>query len=225
MIPDDLGPAPAPVRPELAPARARVAAALAADAGPASLAALTGRLGGHPNTTRAHLDALVADGLARATPSPRSGPGRPALSWTLTDAGRRALSGPTAVTAGAELISAMAADLARSPDVRVRARAIGRAWGAARGADHSPAALLSALGDLGFEPERDGDVIRLRTCPILAAAIEHPEVVCAIHSGLVEGATGDAGVRLVPFAERGACRIELRQKAAASLESPKPTLP
>ena len=83
---------PAP-QPTLPPARARVAALLGELGEGVPLAELATRIGGHPNATRAHLDALVEEGLAEAAPLPRTGPGRPALGWTLTDAGRRAVAG------------------------------------------------------------------------------------------------------------------------------------
>ena len=56
--------------------------------------------------------------------------------------------------------------------------------------------------------------VRLRTCPLLEAARRHPEVVCEVHAGLVEGAdaayggTG-TGVDLRPFAVPGACLLAL----------------
>lgn len=183
-------------------------AALLRDLGPATpLAELALKIGGHPNATRAHLDALVESGLAEAEPLPRSGPGRPALGWTLTDEGRRAVAGDPTVTAHAELVKVMTAHLAKSPDAEQLAREIGESWGLERVGRPSRAALLDVLTDLGFAPEEVEDGIRLNACPILDAAHEHPEVVCAIHAGLVAGASGSDHLKLVPFAERTACRI------------------
>lgn len=209
VIREALGPVPTRSTPTLAPARARVAAALEESGGAVTLATLAERLGGHPNATRAHLDALVADGHAEAHPLPPSGPGRPALAWTLTGAGRRALAGDPVITAYAELVSAMAQGLSQEPDGAGRARAIGCAWGVARASLPAHQDLVDTLADLGFGPDAEGPAIRLRTCPILDAAAAHPEVVCAIHAGLVEGVTGRRDLRLIPFAEPGACRIEL----------------
>lgn len=73
------------------------------------------------------------------------------------------------------------------------------------------------LDDLGFTPEvvpeRPAE-IRLTRCPLLEAAHRHPEVVCAVHLGIVRGALTEygadpAGSALVPFAEPGACRLVL----------------
>jgi hypothetical protein len=83
------------------------------------------------------------------------------------------------------------------------------------------------LTDLGFAPEQDAgpaagaegemtaaQVVHLRRCPLLEAAYQHPDIVCSVHTGLVEGALKAAGDRattvdLEPFAEPGACRLTL----------------
>lgn len=88
-------------------------------------------------------------------------------------------------------------------------------------------AVVHLLTDLGFAPEQDtrpGDgsaggttsaqVVHLRRCPLLEAAYQHPDIVCSVHTGLVEGALAAAGDRattvdLEPFAEPGACRLTL----------------
>lgn len=202
-----LGPAPTPGGPALSPARARVAELLDRSGGGVTVAALAERLGGHPNATRAHLDGLVAKGLATAAPVRGTGRGRPALSYTLTEAGRRALTPDPTRVAYAELASAFASHLADTPDAEPRARSIGRSWGATRVQSGSRPAMLHLLSDLGFDPEPDADAIRLRSCPLLDAATAHPEVVCAIHAGLIEGALGRTGVELEPFAEPGACLV------------------
>ncbi|MDO5535386.1 MAG: transcriptional regulator [Propionibacteriaceae bacterium] len=209
-----LGPAPADAGP-LSPARARVASTLV-DLGPrVSLSTLAEHLGGHPNATRQHLEALVDAGHATVSTLPAGGPGRPAQVWSLTASGRRALAADAIDTAYGELVDALAERLADRPDARAEARAIGRAWGQRRrerglGSVH----LLDLLDELGFAPEAhptDAGTTRLLACPILASARAHPEVICAIHAGLVEGALGpDADVRLVPFAEPGACLLNTR---------------
>ena len=59
-----------------------------------------------------------------------------------------------------------------------------------------------------------GTTVLLRTCPLLDAARQHPEVVCQVHLGLVSGAlethrAPSEGLRLVPFARPGACVLTL----------------
>lgn len=204
-----VGPKRPSPQPALPPARARVASLLEELGPDALLADLVKSLGGHPNATRAHLEALVEDGLAQARPRPRSGPGRPALGWTLTEAGRRAIAGDPSATAYAEIVSAVAAHLSEIPESDRLARSIGHTWGTDRVVHPSRTALIEVLTDLGFDPEQDGEGIRLRSCPILDAAQDNPRVVCAIHAGLIAGASGTEGARLRPFAEPGACRIDV----------------
>ena len=60
---------------------------------------------------------------------------------------------------------------------------------------------------------------RLRRCPLLDTARAYPEVVCSLHLGLVRGALERVGAdpdvaALEPFAERGACRLDLRARRA-----------
>lgn len=76
--------------------------------------------------------------------------------------------------------------------------------------------VVALFDELGFAPQADDDaaVVRLRRCPLLAAAHQHPEVVCGVHLGLARGALAELGVpaeglTLLPFAERGACRLHL----------------
>ena len=201
-------------QPALPPARARVATLLDEVGPDALLADLVKDLGGHPNATRAHLEALVEDGLAEARPRPRSGPGRPALGWTLTDAGRRAIAGDPSATAYAEIVSAVAAHLAEIPESDRLARSIGRTWSSDRVTHPSRSALIEVLTDLGFDPEQGDEGIRLRSCPILDAATALPDPLCAMHAGLVRQRLADSGgyfsASLVPFAAQGRCTVRLR---------------
>lgn len=220
------GPQPTPTS-GLSPARGRVAAALGRLGPEAALADLADELGGHPNATRQHLDGLVADGFADVAERHGAGRGRPARVYTLTAAGRRALAGPVAPVA--EVLGALASHLAAAPDAGAQALAIGRAWGSSRRGGRDD--LLATLDELGFSPveaapsgapESGGpasgaqasgsraDVIRLLTCPMLESARAHPEVVCAIHEGLIQAALaeGTPGARIIPFAEPDCCVVE-----------------
>lgn len=71
--------------------------------------------------------------------------------------------------------------------------------------------LVTLLGALGFAPEDDGATIRLRRCPLLATARKHTDIVCSVHTGLVDGALEQMGgtgkAALEPFAEPGCCRM------------------
>ena len=76
--------------------------------------------------------------------------------------------------------------------------------------------VLSALVDLGFEPE--GDVerleVHLRRCPFLDLAHERPEIVCSVHLGLARGVLAKEGGPLTaewlePFVEPQHCVLHL----------------
>jgi predicted ArsR family transcriptional regulator len=205
----------------------------AAHAGGATVGELTETLGGHPNTVRHHLAGLAADGLVEtARQNGSAGPGRPATRYRISIAGERALgSASETVEEYVALAGAFADRLADSGgDPGGDARTVGRAWGAAlaprdvrQGASGSGARVVALLERLGFsptpEPDESGDgstavspgsgTILLRTCPLLDAARRHPEVVCEVHRGLVEGVLVSSGVTadvdLRPFDRPGAC--------------------
>ena len=136
--------------------------------------------------------------LAGGHPRP-SGAGRSAASGgTRPDTGRPAASGATTSPAGT---------------------ATARPDGTDADAD---AAIVDLLAELGFGPDCRGDGIALRTCPLLELAEEMPQVICQVHRGLVEGAMDhygapSDGVKLLPFAEVGACRLHLHQPTATNL--------
>lgn len=215
----DLGPSPFPVGDALTPARRRVLDAVASAGRVATLALLSETLGGHPNAARQHLDSLVAAGFLSAEQLPAQGRrGRPARAYALTPLGRRSRD-EGAPLAYVQLVDALAEHLAATGLSGEAARAIGLAWKAAGPAgleSHEPwQAVQGVLSELGFSPvvhPEEPEVIQLRTCPLLAAARRHPEVICPIHQGLLDAALAAAGrpgvaVRLHPFAEPGACLV------------------
>ena len=202
------------------------------------MAELAARVGGHPNTTRHHLRALAAAGLVQERVLPAGGRGRPATLYSVTPSGREAVS-PAPGGAAAQEYVALAAAFAqrlaeRDGDPGADARAIGRAWGTGLATRHEDddgvdltarERVLRLLHRLGFSPETEteaeapgasgsGTTVLLRTCPLLDAARQHPEVVCQVHLGLVSGAletnrAPSEGLRLVPFARPGACVLTL----------------
>jgi len=225
----------------LDPARRRLLRLLTdlpAAASTATVAELAARVGGHPNTTRHHLRALAAAGLVQERVLPAGGRGRPATLYSVTPSGREAVS-PAPGGAAAQEYVALAAAFAqrlaeRDGDPGADARAIGRAWGTGLATRHggddggdltARERVLRLLHRLGFSPETEteaeapgasgsGTTVLLRTCPLLDAARQHPEVVCQVHLGLVSGAlethrAPSEGLRLVPFARPGACVLTL----------------
>jgi predicted ArsR family transcriptional regulator len=209
----------------LSPSRTAILDRLRGQPEPTTLAALVSVTGLHANTVREHLEGLVHRGLVRRFTAEPSGRGRPAWLYELV------AEPDDSEYAG--LAAALASTIARtSPDPAAAAAAAGEEWGhelagnrGATAADASQARdlVVELLDDLGFEPRRDDgrpDELRLTRCPLLEAAHRHPEVVCAVHLGIVRGALEEygadpAGSELVPFAEPGACRLVVPPRTGA----------
>lgn len=185
---------------------------------PLTLAALTRTTGLHGNTVREHLDVLVRRGLVARHRAEPEGRGRPAWLYRLTDV-------ETETSEYAGLAAALAAAISRSSSAPAAdAAAAGEEWGhdLARNRGAAPTSpeaarghLVDLLDDLGFRPEQDVEdraAVRLTRCPLLEAAHRHPEVVCAVHLGIVRGVLEEygadpSGSELTPFSEPGACRL------------------
>lgn len=226
----------APVRPAepLSRAQGRVLTALqggAGDgAGPAAmtLADLSTATGLHPNTLREHLDALEAAGRVHRRDALPSGPGRPRALYEAAPeepAGRAEYAG---------LAAALAATIHRtSDDPRRDAAEAGTLWGRELAVDHGTPAVagevaarrqvVGLLDQMGFAPDadRDGTSVRLTRCPLLDTARRYPDVVCAVHLGIVRGALEEYGAdaapaELLPFAEPGACRLHLAARGSVT---------
>lgn len=213
-----VGPRPGTERRPLSEAPRQLLALLADEPAPLTLAGLAEASGLHPNTVRDHLDALVRRGLVSRTKAAVTGRGRPAWAYAAvsTDVETPEYSG---------LASALAGVIARtSPSPAEDAALAGEEWGreladdrgvsvAAVTAESARDRVLEMLGDLGFAPVAEpGEPsrVRLTRCPLLEAAHRHPEVVCAVHLGIVRGALAaqgadPSGTELAPFAEPGAC--------------------
>ncbi len=76
--------------------------------------------------------------------------------------------------------------------------------------------VVQALEQAGFGVERNAAAteLTLTTCPIVEAARENPEVVCAVHLGLVREVMSGSGLperqaKLLPFAGPGFCTLRL----------------
>src|SRR5690606_30973856 len=106
------------------------------------------------------------------------------------------------------LIEAVSDQLATLPDPPAAAVALGRAWGSrlAEPGDAAEPAAIAVLARPGFTPTTTAEGILLQTCPLLAAARRRPEVVCGIHQGMLETATGSP-VTLLPFAHPDGCLL------------------
>ncbi len=210
--------------PALGESRSRVLSVLQDADGPVAVAEVAARVGLHPNTARFHLDGLAESRLVDRTREDREQPGRPRVLYTArpgaAQAGRRSYRLLAEV-----LTSYFAAGVSQPARAATRA---GQAWGRflsdrlppfhrvdARAATER---LVGTLAEIGFEPEavtagRQRRVL-LHHCPFREAAQAHPEVVCSVHLGLMQGLLAgiDAPIdaqRLDPFVEPNLCVASL----------------
>jgi predicted ArsR family transcriptional regulator len=173
----------------------------------------------HTNTVRPHLERMREVGLLEVTTSSQGDVGRPQHRYSLApDAPWLGLEpSPLPMLARVVLSAAHASGL--GPDEMLDAgRDQGRADAARWPADTD---ALGALADeqarLGFDPTvlvgEDSAVVAFAHCPFRELAQEHPELVCTLHCGLVEGLVEELGgatvERFHPLADRTPCQVDL----------------
>jgi predicted ArsR family transcriptional regulator len=148
-----------------------------------------------------HLDKLVDAGLLTtsfARPAGRGGPGagRPAKHY------RRAATEVNVSVPARDyrLVAELLARALQADDgsaVRTAVNAAAADFGRELGAD-ADGDLTAVLRRRGYEPYRDGAVLRLRNCPFHLVARDHVDLVCgmnlAIMRGLVSAFSDDTGV-------------------------------
>lgn len=193
--------------------------------GPADVQVLAGRTGLHVTTIRSHLDRLAQAGLVTARPQQRGRRGRPRILYSAVPDGA-----DREAATYQEMVGALVGELARSDNGPELAAAAGRAWGEQLAGpassphfDQVPARLVDVMETLGFGPAagRHGNEIVLTACPLLDVATRHPEVVCTLHRGLLEGLAVDPDGRTVladlrPFATERGCVVELEARAVSA---------
>jgi predicted ArsR family transcriptional regulator len=199
--------------------RARIVEELRGSADGLDARQLAARVGLHPNTVRWHLGVLADAGVLDSRPVALPGPGRPRIVYGL----RRdpVEQGRNEYRLLATMLAGTLSGLADGPE---RAESTGDAWGRylvkrplplTRVADEEAAAeVVAVLDEQGFEPELDGREIRMRRCPFHELAETHPEIVCAAHRGLIDGALAELGSersveRLDVFVEPDLCVARL----------------
>ena len=188
---------------------------------PLATAEIAELLGLHPNTVRPHLERMRDVGLLEVGTHVPTGVGRPHhVYWLAADAPALGLEPPTF-----PLMARMLARLAESAGAEGGdAAEVGRAQGRADAAGHAEApscleALLTNLDELGFDPVVDGTddgetaVIAFTHCPFRELAEAHPDLVCSLHRGMVEGfvaAMGDATMHdFHPLLHGKPCQVAL----------------
>ena len=193
---------------------------------PLSTADIAEVLGLHVNTVRPHLERMREVGLLEVTTSSRGDVGRPQHRYSLAaDAPWLGLE-PSPLPMLARVVLSAARGAGLSPDELIDAgRDQGRA-DAARWPEGADA--LEALEDeqarLGFDPEvvglDEGAVMAFAHCPFRELAEQHPDLVCSLHQGLVEGLVARLGGAEVtvfhPLADRTPCQVELALSGAGA---------
>lgn len=222
--------------------------------GTLSVEQLAAQTGQHANTVREHLEALVGGGHATKTSAPSAGRGRPAWLYEAVAAPAGPVGYAALAAALASHLAANSASPAAEGEAagRAWARALPGGDGAAGSApDAGPRSVpdaepygapgkastkaadkaargrvLTALGQAGFgvQGNRDTTELALTTCPIVEAARENPNVVCAVHLGLVKELLSGSGlpereVVLLPFAGPGVCTLHLPSRTQASAQA------
>jgi predicted ArsR family transcriptional regulator len=178
--------------------RVRIVDELRAADGGLDAPELASRLGLHANTVRWHLGILADAGIVSSAPAARTSPGRPRILYTLE---------PEVAEPGTDehrlLATVLTGALANTEHGVARAEEAGEAWGRyllakdqlARPRDDEAAVeeVVELLDVQGFEPSAHDREIHMARCPFHALAESQPEVVCAVHKGLITGALSALG--------------------------------
>jgi predicted ArsR family transcriptional regulator len=177
--------------------RARLEAALRAAPEGLDAEELAERLGVHANTVRWHLGALARADAVSSTPRPHVGRGRPRIVYQAT--------GDQEGTRDEYrlLAAVLSATLAAQTDGAAACEAAGRELGRylvprrlplARPSDGEACATVTELlAEQGFRPVVADGAVRMRRCPFHELAESRPQVVCAVHRGLIDGALEEIG--------------------------------
>lgn len=184
---------------------------LARSARPLATADIAESLALHANTVRPHLEKMRDAGLIDVEIGGRGDVGRPQHRYSIaSDAPSLGLEPPT-MPVLARMVLAMAKRLEASSEDAI---AVGEDEGVRRARPYATApstleALVSDLDRLGFDPivsdavpdacdgaddVCDGSaVVAFANCPFADLAQEHPELVCGLHRGLVDGFVSQMG--------------------------------
>lgn len=188
---------------------------------PLATAEIADALGLHPNTVRPHLERLRDVGLLLVEVDARGEVGRPQHRYSRSDVAPSLGLEPPTMPLLAELMTGVAALVGAGAPEAVE---VGRARGAATAQGYAAApscleGLVAELDRLGFDPavgegaDHETAVVGFAHCPYRPLAEAHPELVCALHQGIVEGfvaAMGDASVtEFCNLAHRTPCQVAI----------------
>jgi predicted ArsR family transcriptional regulator len=179
-----------------------------------------------------HLDRLVDEGLLEAdyrrlTGRRGPGAGRPAKVYRRSTRELGVTLPARRYELMARLLLRAAEGFDRPEEQLAAARKQGVALGAeARrqvghrgGREAAQQGLVNLLDRLGFQPFRDGEVIRLRNCPFDSLARDHRDLVCGMNLELMRGVVaglGSPGPRALPERAPGICCVAFRHSTGKS---------
>jgi predicted ArsR family transcriptional regulator len=178
----------------------------------------------HPNTVRPHLERMREVGLLDVETDARGTVGRPQHRYSLAaDAPTLGLE-PATFPVLSRMLVRLAATAGLGTGEAVEA---GREQGELDALDASVPvdadqqvclhALVTRLDALGFDPAVADDggqaTVAFTRCPFRELAERHPDVVCGLHRGLIEGFVDTVGGVSVdtfhPLTDRAPCQVEL----------------
>lgn len=189
---------------------------------PRSTAEIGSSLGLHVNTVRPHLERMREVGLLEVHADARGGVGRPQHRYALAAEAPSLGLEPPLFPLATRLLLRLAADAGATAE---EALEIGRDQGRADGRRAAPPCLEAAverLATLGFDPavvpSGLGATVAFTHCPFRDLAEAHPELVCSLHRGLVEGFVDEVGGAEVgefrTLVDRDPCQVDLVTVAA-----------
>lgn len=199
---------------------------LARSSRPLCTADIAETLGLHPNTVRPHLERMRDVGLVDVGTEMPTGVGRPQHLYSLaSDAPSLGLE-PPSYPLLARMLARMAATAGLSAD---DAAEVGREQGRADAVSFSEAAscleaIVASSTLVGFDPEvfaaddpaGETAVVAFAHCPFRELAQTYPEIVCALHRGMLEGFVAGVGGGEVddfhPLVHREPCRVAISSR-------------
>lgn len=152
----------------------------------------------HPNVARHHLDRLTTDGYLEVTSRRiRTGAGRPAKCFRATDKTIEVRLSPRRTDLLVDMLLEMVGELGGA-NVSEVARSVGRNYGNSlatelgpgeEGFEQSVRAVARTMRSMGFGTAADPEagVYLTSHCPFGETALAHPEIVCSLDQGIVEG--------------------------------------
>jgi predicted ArsR family transcriptional regulator len=168
--------------------------------GPVPVEDVAGGIGLHVNTTREHLDRLVASGFVVRTPEHRTTRGRPRMLYRSVDS---AAAATVDSRARGHLVRLLLDGYGQSMESPVaNAEVAGMNWATQLGCpgalgsdddraniDEQIAALERHFEELGFAPEIERETLEvsLHHCPFADVPSHRRGVVCGAHLGLAKG--------------------------------------